>query len=605
MNPGSERRTLVRTISEYWTVLAGLRRRALLTLLLTTLAGAFEGLAILTLVPLLEILISGDAQRVSGAWSNHLREFLQHWSFDDALIVVLCAFSAVGFTSALFRYASDRSMLRLRGSVEESMRKRMSDALFQTKWEHFVTLRLGDLGKSIIVEGFQVNMGVFALLEALGSTMVALLFLLLSCFISLKLTAFTLAFGLIGAVLYALLRRRSGRHSGKLSGMQRTMGEQVSDVFGALKLFRGGGQSEFARRKMHALFNEYAQAYFGTYVYGALMRFVLEFGAVLFVAGFLAFNHFVLHQSIASVFAFLSLFYRLAPRLLRIQEAFFDAESRISWYLTWKQRIDEAQKFREVHRGTTPPTFNHSLTFDSVSFSYPGREGKVLDAMNFTLRRGECVAVVGRSGGGKTTFLDLVLALISPKEGQIVLDGVPFNDLDMDRWRSAIGLVTQDHPLFYGTVAENVALGERNADPARVISALERAQAYSFVKDLPGDIRYQLQERGGNLSGGQKQRIALARALYREPALLILDEATSALDSESEEKVQQALRSLKGSLSMLIVAHRLSSLRFADRIIVLAEGRIIEEGSWEQLSRSNGAFAALLKEAAADNSGAI
>jgi ABC-type multidrug transport system fused ATPase/permease subunit len=203
--------------------------------------------------------------------------------------------------------------------------------------------------------------------------------------------------------------------------------------------------------------------------------------------------------------------------------------------------------------------------------------------------------LVGESGGGKSTALDIVTGLLRPNAGRVRLDDVDLFDVDLESWRRRVGFVMQDAPLFFGTILENIAWGDTDPDRGRVQEAAELAHLGAVVEALPDGLDTPVGPRGGRLSGGQRQRVALARALYQQPWLLVLDEATSALDSDSEREIREALHSLKGSLSMLIVAHRLRSVELAEHILVLANGEVIEEGDWASLSqRSGGVFQRML-----------
>ena len=210
--------------------------------------------------------------------------------------------------------------------------------------------------------------------------------------------------------------------------------------------------------------------------------------------------------------------------------------------------------------------------------------------VSWELPPGGCVAFVGESGGGKTTILDLVTGLMIPTSGQVALDGRDLRELDLEAWRHRVGFVMQDAPIFFGTVVENIAWGSATPDRARAEEAADLAHLGDVLRAMPEGLDTHLGQRGARLSGGQRQRVALARALYREPWLLVLDEATSALDSDSERVIHDALVSLKGECSMLVVAHRIKTVALADRILVLQGGRVVEDGSWDALMAADGAF---------------
>jgi ATP-binding cassette subfamily B protein len=240
-----------------------------------------------------------------------------------------------------------------------------------------------------------------------------------------------------------------------------------------------------------------------------------------------------------------------------------------------------------------PGRVRGSVEFERVGFHYPGAETSAVSGLELSIRPGETIAFVGRSGSGKSTVLNLALGFLRPSAGRILLDGVDLNTLDMREVRRSVSVVPQDSVLFTGSIRENVTYGLDHVPDEAVISALRDANAWEIVERLPDGLETLLGERGAQLSGGQRQRISIARALIRDPRVLLLDEATSALDSESEKLVQEALSRLREGRTTLVVAHRLSTIRSADRIVVLQAGHVVEIGTHEQLVAAKGVYAGM------------
>ena len=239
------------------------------------------------------------------------------------------------------------------------------------------------------------------------------------------------------------------------------------------------------------------------------------------------------------------------------------------------------------------PTVRNGIAFNNVTFVYPGTKRKVLSNVNFQVQKGELVAIVGRSGAGKSTLMDLMLRFYRPASGKITIDGVNINNATSTSLRKNIGVVNQDIILFNETVRDNIKFGRLDATEEEVIEAAKAAYAHDFIKDMPYGYETLIGERGVRLSGGQKQRISIARALLKNPPILILDEATSSLDTASEQVVQKALDNLMAKRTTFVIAHRLSTVRRADRILVLDKAKIAEAGTHEELIEKGGLYKTL------------
>jgi subfamily B ATP-binding cassette protein MsbA len=233
-----------------------------------------------------------------------------------------------------------------------------------------------------------------------------------------------------------------------------------------------------------------------------------------------------------------------------------------------------------------------AVRFQNVHFSYADGT-KALDGLDMSVKPGETIALVGPSGGGKSTIINLIARLYDVNEGTISIDGHDIRTLTLASVRNSLALVSQDITLFDDTVAANIGFGKQGADQAEIQKAARAAAAHDFIMELPDGYQTRVGEAGGTLSGGQRQRISLARALLRDAPILLLDEATSALDASSEAKIQKALNTLTKGRTVFVIAHRLSTVRNADRIFVLDKGRIVEHGTHASLSKKKGLYAQL------------
>jgi ATP-binding cassette subfamily C protein len=244
-----------------------------------------------------------------------------------------------------------------------------------------------------------------------------------------------------------------------------------------------------------------------------------------------------------------------------------------SGYWSLKDTIQKAEAHREIALGSQPAAFANMIRLDQVCFSYADQQ--ILSNVSMVLARGEMTTIIGASGAGKTTILDLVSGLLRPKKGEIWIDDQPLAEVELQSWRQMIGYVPQDTVLLHDSVLINVTLGDNRLSEEDAVRALRASMAWDFVKTLPDGIQSSVGERGGNLSGGQRQRVAIARALVHNPKLLILDEATSGLDPESEAAVCDTLRRLKGEITILAISHQSALVEIADNTYRLENGKLV------------------------------
>ncbi len=371
---------------------------------------------------------------------------------------------------------------------------------------------------------------------------------------------------------------------------------QASEAITALRLVRSLGEEKqvtaqleeksaaFTRSKIEL---SGISSIFSTFTYAStqfLSLFVIAGGAWFVIAGSMTLG------TLLAFMAGLPVIMMPAQLLAAIGEQYFIGQES---YRSIKGLLDST--YVEEWRGTRKPApMRGDVEFDRVSFAYPETERRVITDFSVRLRAGEHVALVGHSGCGKSTITYLLLGLYRPDAGEIRLDGVPQAELDMRWLRKQCAVVLQESLLLSGTIAENIRFARTEASDEQVREAARRANAEEFILRMPDGYNTKVGERGVMLSGGQRQRLSIARALLRDPRILILDEATSALDYTSERLVQEALERLAAGRTVITIAHRLSTIRKADRVIVMDQGRIAEQGAFAELSRAGGYFSAML-----------
>ena len=370
----------------------------------------------------------------------------------------------------------------------------------------------------------------------------------------------------------------------------------ASEFISALRLVRSFGEEKQAEQLLDRSSGDFARsrvdqswvsAVFGTFTYvstQAIAALVVAGGAILAIQG---------QMTVGTLVAFIAgLPVILAPvqMVIGLSEPWFAGRES---YASIKELIDSPY-VEEWHGARREKRLSGDIVFDRVSFTYPETEKRVIESFSLTIRPGENIALVGPSGSGKSTLANLLLGLYAPTAGQILIDGVPQSEWDM-RWiRRQMAVVMQESILLSGTVDENIRFAHAGATDEEVRAAARLANAEEFILKMPQGYQTPIGERGVTLSGGQRQRLAIARAILRNPPVLILDEATSALDYESERLIQQALDRLAQGRTVITIAHRLSTIKNADRIVVLRDGAVLEEGDYNTLLARGGAFAELI-----------
>jgi len=585
---------LLRLVTPYKALLA-------FGLLTTLLASLLDGFTLVMLVPLLKYLFGTAGNLRAG--STQLEALMDR--LVDPLVAGLTPGQAVGRLVVLLvvglvlkntmSYASTQLSVRTQEGLVRDLRTRLFGHLLTLELGFFQRTRAGQLISGIITEVDQTKTAISAsLLSFFQNLVVVAVTLFILSQISLRLTLLTLAFVpflLLG--LQSLLRRLRA-HARARAHERGEITATVSERLGAIRLIRSYGEEARETAHFGGQADRYRKRVIRTQRFSSLTSPVTEvFSGFLVILIIWAGTKPALVGLAAplapeAIIVFLMAALKLTSPLKTI--ASFPATMAVT--MASAERVFEFldQPSTEVDRpGDEVARFDREIAFDRVSFRY-GDGDLVLRDVSFSLGKGRIVALVGPSGAGKTTIADLVPRFHDPTMGQVLMDGVPLTRIGRRSLRALMGVVSQDTVLLNDTVRGNIAYGSPGATAQQVEAAAEAANAAAFIAELPQGYDTMLGERGTRLSGGQRQRIAIARALLRDPPILILDEATSALDTESERLVQQAIERLMRERTVLVIAHRLATVRDADEIVVLDAGRVVQRGSHEELLRAGGLY---------------
>lgn len=397
---------------------------------------------------------------------------------------------------------------------------------------------------------------------------------------------------------YAIVK--IGKRLRKLAARgQESMGDMASslkEAFAGIRIVKAYGGEHVEQQRFAKGNTTYLRAVTKSAQLGALTSPLLELvgiGGIAFIVWYGGFSVIDGQMKPGEFFSFLAAMFIAYAPLKKLANANMFIQRAMAGANRVFEMLDMEHEFVCDSGRAALPAISRSLEFQNVSFHYEGSDVPAIEHIDLTVEFGEMIALVGKSGSGKSTLMSLVPRFHDPSEGRILIDGLDLKEVTLTSLRAQIAIVSQETVLFDESVRANIAYGRPDASEEEIIQAARAGYAWEIIEELPNGLDTLIGENGVTLSGGQRQRLAIARAILRNPPLLILDEATSALDTESERQVQAALAELMKNRTTLVIAHRLSTVQHADRIIVLDEGRIVEEGLHHELLRRNGMYSRL------------
>ncbi len=512
-----------------------------------------------------------------------------------ALIFICVLVIVFTIIKNLFRYLAMFFLANIRNGVVKDIRNDIYQKTIRLPLSYYSDERKGDIMSRITTDVQEIEWSIMNSLEMLFRDPINIVMLLATMFfMNVHLTLYMFVLlplpGFLIGKVASSLKRSSAKAKEKLGSIFSIMEETL----GGLRIIKGFNAEKSSFEKFEKENEAFTKHSIKMYRKNDLASPLSEiFGvAILAVLMYLGGKEVIDSGFKASIFiTFIAIFSQILPPAKALTTAWYNVQRGVASVERIEKILDADEIIHEYANAKPAPVFKNSIEYKNVSFAYKkGDDGWVLRDINLVVPKGKTIALVGQSGSGKTTLADMLPRFFDADKGEIFIDGVSLKEIKIKELRALMGIVSQESILFNDTVFNNIAFGMPDAKKEDVISAAKIANAHEFIVQMENAYDTNIGDRGGKLSGGQRQRLSIARAVLKNPPILILDEATSALDTESEKLVQDALERLMKNRTSIVIAHRLSTIQHADEIIVMQKGEIIERGTHKDLIQTNGAY---------------
>lgn len=552
--------------------------------LLSVLAGLSEGLGITLVIPLFTQMDFVQVQSPPNfALVNQFFEFLQ---------IPLTFAALAGFMLALFLFKGGLKFVEtsfaffLQSKLIQAIRDELIQAYSQMDYQYYTTSPSSYFTNLVTLEVIRTRDAFTTFSTAISYVAIACPYLAIAFFLHWRATLLVIVLGVLLYLPVAVVMNMSRRASLKVSDTNERLHSFLIQALESFKYLRSTSRFVPLQQRLKQTYQTLSRLEFRMGLGTALFHALKEPIALVLLITILSWQVYVAQQDVLPILAVLLLIYRAVVALTHFQ---------YEWQLFMKcvggvEVI--AQALQNIHRHQEPDgkevidEIKHQIQLEDVSFHFG--EQPILNNLQIQIPAKQIIAFVGESGSGKSTLVDVITGILRPTSGEVTLDGVPYEQINLGHWRKHIGYVTQEVVTFDDTIANNISLWANPVHLEKMEHAARAALCSPFIQEMPHQYQSIVGDRGVKLSGGQRQRISIARELFKNPEILILDEATSALDSDSERHIQQSIEKLKGTVTLLVIAHRLSTIRNADRIYVLHKGTVIEQGTFAELIQREG-----------------
>ena len=588
------------------------KRYAILNIICNIFYALFSTLAMLSLMPMINVLF-GESEKIYekpilngiGDLLSYVEDYLNFIITkttasdgpQQALLYMIILIIALFLLKNIFNYLALFFITFLRNGVLRDLRDEIYDKVITLPISYYSEKKKGDIIARISGDVNEVKNSMLSVLELIVKEPLTIIFAIVAMFlISVKLTIFVFIFIPVAGFIISRIGKSLKRKSDKVQREQGLFLSTLEETLGGLKVIKGFNAEARFNKKFQDSTNRYFNFANTLMNRQNLASPTSEFLGIATIAALLWYggNMVMVEETLSggSFIAYMALAYQILTPAKAISKASYQVKTGNAAAERVLEIIETKSDLEDKIDAIDKPDFNAEIKLNNISFKY--EDDYVLKNFSLTVSKGSSVALVGQSGSGKSTIANLVTRFYDVNEGSIDIDGKDIKNLTKHSLRRLMGLVTQDSILFNDSIKNNIRLGKENATDENIIDALKIANAWEFVKELPQKIETNIGDSGNKLSGGQKQRLSIARAVLKNPPIMILDEATSALDTESERLVQDALENMMKNRTSIVIAHRLSTIQNADLIVVMQKGEIAEQGTHTELIAKNGVYKKLV-----------
>jgi subfamily B ATP-binding cassette protein MsbA len=564
------------------------RAQLLLISLFAIIGAFFEAINLGSLVPLIQMLSSPEPP--GGILWSSLNSLFTAVGIELNFKSLLCLIAVLFIIGQVILFHKKRLQVQLWFQMSADLKRTILEKIFHADIRYMHSQRAGQINDILTRESESAAMSIYAVTEIMTYIFFIIVYSIMLLYISVQITAICIVIATITLLFLNRLILRSKEFGVSAVESSMRLNAFVSERLNLVKLIKIFSTEGPEEHKFKIVTDQYAQKNIAFMLNGIRIETLFQVIIFFIAIVILYVSTYVYNMDLALILVFIFILVRLTDPLRQLNAQRHQLTGEIASLEKIDALISQTSEAQTIRSGTKIFNgFSDSIEYRGVGFSYVP-DIKTLDDVSFQIRKNEMVALVGASGGGKSTIVDLLIRLIEPENGRILIDNYDIKDYEIGSYHAKIGFVSQDSFLFSDTILNNICYGQGNCSSERAIISAKIAHAHDFITSLPEGYETVLGEHGTKISGGQKQRIALARALYRDPEILVLDEATSALDSESEKVIQDSIAEIRHRYTIIAIAHRLSTIEKSDNIFVIDNGRVVETGKHKDLVAARGVY---------------